>query len=125
MINNTHYMEHYSQIERTKIAEEIKTKLLYLNQNLVDIPEIKYLMVALDLFEKYGLECKRVLVIGNPKKNKPFNKIELKQFDFLPQSLDAKKAYEEILGRKLFIQLSNDKRYKSIVVIKGNQPNIK
>lgn len=68
MINNTHYMEYYSQIERTKIAEEIKTKLLYLNQNLVDIPEIKYLMVALDLFEKYGLECRRVLVIGNPKK---------------------------------------------------------
>lgn len=118
MINNKHYMEHYSDIERTKTVKEIKTKMLYLNL-LSDIPEIKYLMTALDLFEKYGTECRRVLAIGNPKKNEPFNEVELKRFEFLPQSQNVKKAYGEILGRKLCIQLSNDKRYKSIVVIRG------
>lgn len=120
MFDNKHYMEHYSDIERTKTVEEIKTKLLYFNL-LLEIPEIKYLMIALDLFEKYGTECKRVLVIGNPKKNEPFNEVELKRFEFLPQSQDVKKTYEEILGRKLYIQLSNDKRYKSVVVIRGYQ----
>ena len=83
-------MEHYSQNERLIMVEEIKTKLLYINPYLFNIPEIKYLIIALDLFEKYGIECYRDLVIGNPKKNKPFNEIESKTFNFLPQSSKIK-----------------------------------
>jgi hypothetical protein len=109
----------YTDIERKETADEIRLNIIGCDSNLFEIPEFKYLTTALDLFVKYGIECRRDLRIGNPMKNDPYNDVELKSFNYLPQSVEMQKSYEGVMGKTLCIQLSNDRRYKSVVVIRN------
>lgn len=98
--------EHLTIEEREATKNDVITKLYMLYPDLIETPEFRYLQIAMDIYVSTGREFNKEIKIG-------------KDYTYIPQSTNARRAYEELYGRILYIYLTNNKKHKSVVVIRN------